>query len=427
MKKGCLLLAVFLMIFGGTLGGGRPEPARAEETFTTDASSTEFDFQSVLKEFVTEHPNREAGSTGEEQAAATLRQTLSQAGLTPYEQYFQGSGESFYQNVEGGRGSSLIFSRNVIGVLETSGESEGMLMIGAHYDNAANYVSQLSSEEIVVSGQPEAFQGAYDNGSGVTVLLSLIDRFSEADLPFDVVFCLFGAEEPGLYGSETFVSSLTEEQRADILLYVNLDSIAAGDYLYLYTDEVSTLHDAFFREQAQAAGITLTENPANKKISAGGLKYFPYLHVGLSSDHLSFMQYRINVANFFTLNWSSKATYVDESLTKPNIMHTKKDNADTLFLLYPQTAVRYMENVSDLVVAAATDSEFVSTMRQSMEQKPNYDFWLMQWPALLIGLAAILGAGLALFLIYRKWSAYRIPGDNGSSGGQESVFGDEFE
>ena len=429
MKKFCLILAVCLLAGYAALPFGGTGVVLAEESSAPAAS--DFDFEAELRAFVEANPSRQAGSEGERSAASYLRRIFSDAGLTPFEPFFLGRENGGYdQTIEVLSGSTLILSQNVIGVQPAAGESLGTLVIGAHYDNAADYVAQLEQEGnygTVVSGE-RTFQGAYDNGSGVTVLLSLVSRFSGLQLPFDLVFCLFGAEEPGLYGSETFVTSLTEQQRADILLYVNLDSIAAGDYLYLYTDEVSTLHDGYLREAAAENGITLTPNPVNKKISSSGLKYFPYLHVGLSSDHLSFMQYRINVANFFTLNWSSPATYTDESLTRPDIMHTPNDDVDILLTLYPDTAVQYMQNVSDLVyTAASADPQgFAAAMRQSFEQKPNYDFWLMQWPALLIGVVLILAAGLVLFLLWRAWSSYKVP-PAGAPVGQESVFGDEFE
>ena len=63
-----------------------------------------------------------------------------------------------------------------------------MLVVGAHYDTT-----------------PDT-QGANDNGSGVAVALTIAEELADDELPFDLRFVMFGAEETGLNGSFAYTS-----------------------------------------------------------------------------------------------------------------------------------------------------------------------------------------------------------------------------
>ena len=103
-------------------------------------------------------------------------------------------------------------SRNLI--LTIAGQGSQEIIGGAHYDRINSH-------------------GADDNGSGVAVLLETAARLVDKELPFTVRFVFFGAEENGIFGSPVFVNSLTAEEKKNILLMVNLDSILAGDRPYI--------------------------------------------------------------------------------------------------------------------------------------------------------------------------------------------------
>lgn len=103
-------------------------------------------------------------------------------------------------------------SRNLI--LTIAGQGNQEIIVGAHYDSINSH-------------------GVDDNGSGVAVLLETAARLVDKELPFTVRFVFFGAEENGIFGSPVFVNSLTAEEKKNILLMVNLDSILAGDRPYI--------------------------------------------------------------------------------------------------------------------------------------------------------------------------------------------------
>ena len=93
-------------------------------------------------------------------------------------------------------------------VINIPGESEYSLIVGAHYD--------------VV----DKAGGANDNGSGVSILISLIKRYYRRENPYSLTFVLFDWEEKKMLGSKAYVSNLNE---VNIIGFVNLDMCGDGN------------------------------------------------------------------------------------------------------------------------------------------------------------------------------------------------------
>lgn len=115
-----------------------------------------------------------------------------------------------------------LHSRNLIA--EKKGKSDKVIVLGAHYDSTA---------------KDKGSHGAMDNGAGTSVMLAVASAISKmSDLPYTVQFMAFGAEELGKIGSRAYVRDLQENSPAEvekILLMVNLDTVAGGDYLYVHS------------------------------------------------------------------------------------------------------------------------------------------------------------------------------------------------
>jgi aminopeptidase YwaD len=105
-------------------------------------------------------------------------------------------------------------SYNVIGYQYGREEPDRKVVIGAHYDTQA--------------GVP----GAWDNGSGCAALLEIARVCAQSRPRRTMVFCGFGGEEIGLFGSTAFVRDRIEEVK-DVVCYVNLDS-TSGDLCYTH-------------------------------------------------------------------------------------------------------------------------------------------------------------------------------------------------
>ncbi len=134
-------------------------------------------------------------------------------------------------------GENLIFSKQ--------GASDRVIVIGAHYDCV------------------EQTFGTDDNASGVGVLLELASIYSTKESPYTLRFILFSAEEPGCLGSQYYVENLSQEERDRIACMINIDSIAAGDNMYLYggtVDDSGSIVQDWAVYQAQSAADLLGLN-----------------------------------------------------------------------------------------------------------------------------------------------------------------------
>lgn len=355
-----------------------------------DSSLKEF-----FRSFVSGYEVRDAGTQSESNAATYLSSYLGEIGqLRTFADYF-GSGEDFFQRFEYVSGS-LKSSQNVIAVYDCA-ESDRMVILGAHYDNYAARVTNQTGVSLTGS------QGAVDNGSGVAVVAELIERITAQTYPFDIVFCFFGASEDGMRGADAFLSEIGQAKREKILLYLNFDSIGAGDNLYLYCDEFSTKHDVYLRSIAERIGIGLATNPLNKKSTLSGYQGFPYAHIGLMSDNVAFLSQGINSANFFSFAWGSPQSYLSESENKPSLSHTAKDNLVMLDELYKDEYLKTMERVVELVTAALADESFAASMEKSAQTKFDYRWMLSAnlWAA--FDVIMWIGLVIAVFCVYWGW------------------------
>lgn len=111
--------------------------------------------------------------------------------------------------VQPGKGNG----QNIHVTFPYNGEKKKKLIIGAHYDTMYNT------------------PGAYDNTSGIAVLLGLISWMQKESLPFPVECIFFGAEEFSLAGSQAYVERLSEKELEDIGFMINLDGFGRGNQL----------------------------------------------------------------------------------------------------------------------------------------------------------------------------------------------------
>jgi aminopeptidase S len=76
--------------------------------------------------------------------------------------------------------------------------------------------------------------GIVDDGSGVATLLEIADQLGASPpLRNAVRFGFFGSEETGSEGSKGYVQSLSASERANIMLYLNVDMVASPNGGYL--------------------------------------------------------------------------------------------------------------------------------------------------------------------------------------------------
>ncbi len=170
---------------------------------------------------------REAGSANEAIAANYIADNFRDFGLEP-----AGDNETFFQEFtintavlrnphagDDAEGEKLL-SKNVVGLLQGTGNSDELIIIGAHYDHLGfgEFGSLYRGE------QERIHNGADDNASGTAGVLELAEYFSANRPKKDILFLAFSGEEMGLLGSAYYVDNPTVDLE-NALAMINMDMI----------------------------------------------------------------------------------------------------------------------------------------------------------------------------------------------------------
>ena len=156
---------------------------------------------------------------------------------------------------------------NVIGIQRGTLYPDTYVVCGSHLDS-------FSYEAMYGGGTAP---GADDNATGVASVLETVRIMSQYEFEYSIVYCAYGCEEMGLYGSEAYASRC-QQQGMDIIGYFNNDMNG-----YLYGDEIHI--DLIYPNSVEPIG-TYYMNVAGT--------YFPEMpvrHVNFNegdSDHTSF-------------------------------------------------------------------------------------------------------------------------------------------
>lgn len=137
---------------------------------------------------------RKTGTPGIEKAAKYIEGEFKRIGLSTYDDLKDYRQTFTFTNR---RTNEELTTSNIIGVLEGKSKKDEYVIISAHYD----HLGIRKKEEQIDS----IYNGANDDASGVTGVLTLAEYFKEkADNERTIVFVAFTAEEMGLVGSRHF-------------------------------------------------------------------------------------------------------------------------------------------------------------------------------------------------------------------------------
>lgn len=199
-----------------------------------------------------------------------------------------------------------------IEITKKGNDSSFIVIVGAHYDGRIEGCS---------------FD---DNASGVSILLELAEYLKNKELPYDIKFVFFGAEEinplgRGLHGSYDYVESLSDREKRKIKYMINLDTLLSGDKMYVYNmfkDEEP--HDYSLelmntiKTIAQNLEIELNTNTKdNDSMSFTNTK----------SDYYPFFEAGIPILYFESTNWEAgECDGKTQTEMFGRIIHTPFDN-----------------------------------------------------------------------------------------------------
>ncbi len=259
-------------------------------------------------QFLTELGPRVAGTMTESDAATYIADQFEAMGYEVTIQDFPAEDSNGNQ----------IFSSNIIAT--RTGKFDQNVIIGAHYD------SILKDDEYWCDDDLEVGTGAGDNASGVAVMLEVAEVLSNYKTKGTITFIAFGAEESGLWGSRYYAENMEEEDIENTAAMINLDSVGAGDYFYVYSGRDG--NPGWARDLAlkigQRMGYDLRTSPQSD--------CFDWGTTGDWSDHRPFRYLGIPVAYFEWMNWDIEPCGGEESGIYEWIMHTCFDNVNFISL-----------------------------------------------------------------------------------------------
>lgn len=161
----------------------------------------------IYLEALTANGPRASGSENERKVAQYISETFIRLGYTPETTRFSAWDEN----------DEAFSSQNVTALKK--GDSALEIIIGAHYDSG------------------KEGDGVDDNASGVAVMLEVAERIANMQTPYSIRFIAFGSEENDLDGSFYYTARMEGKDVANTIAMINLDSLAAGDFTYVYSDE----------------------------------------------------------------------------------------------------------------------------------------------------------------------------------------------
>lgn len=190
-------LAVALVLFGFSfLGMGQPAVADDNTRYGEDAVY-------YMQYLQNTYPERIPESSQTRAAGDFLIREIGAIGYGIEEEEVVWPGEDGH----------TYYGRNII--FTKKGNTDREIVIGAHYDSVDT-------------------NGADDNASGVALLLETAIRIIDVETNYTIRFILFDLGEYQNVGSQYHINQASQEYLDNIACYINLDTLAMGDSMYIY-------------------------------------------------------------------------------------------------------------------------------------------------------------------------------------------------
>lgn len=171
--------------------------------------------------------------------------------------------------------SGLATTYNVLAETR-GGDPSNVIMVGAHLDSV------------------DEGPGINDNGSGSAAILETALQMAKVKPRNKVRFAWWGAEESGLIGSNYYVNNLSDDERADIALYLNFDMIGSPNYVRFVYDGDGSAFDL-----AGPPGSDVIEAFFERFYAVRGLASEP-TQISFRSDYAAFFDFGIPFGGLFT-------------------------------------------------------------------------------------------------------------------------------
>lgn len=287
-----------------------------------DNSAYGIDAYHYMNYIQTNFPGRVVGTPMEKAMEQWLIQEVTAMGYYPYTFFTEWDQDGIHYE-----GDAILF--------EKPGNTGRRIVVGAHYDSVDT-------------------NGADDNASGVGLLLETAKRMIDVPTQYTIQFALFSIEEPGCMGSQYYVSRETQEYRDSVAVMINLDTIAAGDNMYIYgggIDAQGNLVRTWGAEQALATALDMGLNMSfHPDVNAK----FPVPVKNTASDHMAYDFHNIPYIYFEASNWNGGNftnfyQTADSRVPDGKMMHTWMDNLDFYNETFPGRVQNHLTSYSMLL------------------------------------------------------------------------------
>jgi len=243
---------------------------------------------------------RLVGTKGNNEAAAYIKKYFKRFGLKKFNNdYYQPFKVFIKPNINKMKSDS-VSTQNVVGYIEGSDKNlkNEYIVIGAHYDHwgwGGKGSGSKKKDTLAIHN------GADDNASGVSALLSILEEFHNKKITTkrSIIFISFSGEEEGLLGSKYFVNHLPVAKNA-VKVMINMDMVGRlNDKKELYMGGAGTFPNGveLMKKLGEGSGL----NPIVFAGDVGG------------SDHVTFYKNDISAIGLHTGGHPQYHTPEDDS------------------------------------------------------------------------------------------------------------------
>lgn len=202
-------------------------------------------------------PGRMTGTPAEMLAADYLQQQFTAMG---YESNIRKFKTRYRYTTKGGQNWQNVTGSSVIAA--HTGTLPQQIIIMAHLDT---YAPQ-SDADIDHNLGGLTLQGIDDNASGLGVMLELAQALKEVPTQYSIRFVATSGEEEGKLGAASYLARMSEQEKKNTLLVINLTNLIVGDRLYFNSGKntpatVRKLTRDRALAIARSRGITASSNP----------------------------------------------------------------------------------------------------------------------------------------------------------------------
>lgn len=245
------------------------------------------------RHIATVFPGRMTGSPAEMLSADYLRQQFAQMGyqsdIRSFHTRYIYTTKNQRQNWQNVTGSTVIAAHE--------GKARQQIIIMAHLDTYA----PMSDSDVEKNLGGLTLQGIDDNALGLGVMLELAERLKNVPTHYGIRFIASSGEEEGRLGAQNLLQRMSDAEKKNTLLVINLDNLVVGDKLYFNSGRSTP---AAIRKLTRDRALAIARSKGVAAFSNPGLNRDYPQGTGCCNDASVFDSAGIPVLSVEATNWS---------------------------------------------------------------------------------------------------------------------------